>query len=80
MKFFSKKGWFSLFISGWYDYIRLNRDDIREAYFGNAIKWQLWQSKTDQNMINIAFNNEVENMIGWLETRLNWMKAEFDKI
>ncbi|MDE6793423.1 MAG: CotH kinase family protein [Muribaculaceae bacterium] len=65
---------------GWYDYIRLNRDDIREAYFGNVVKWQLWQSKTDQNMINIAFNNEVENMIGWLETRLNWMKAEFDKI
>ena len=64
---------------GWYEYIRLQREYIRYPNFGNALKWQLWDVG-NQTAINNEYDNEVENMIGWLETRLQWMNTEFNKL
>lgn len=63
-----------------YSYIREQRKHIQEANIGDELKWSRFNVGSDSKAIDAAFDENVEEIIDWLETRFIWMKSEFDKL
>lgn len=63
-----------------YSYIHSQGYHIQEASIGNELKWNSLNVGQTPDGITQACESEIEKVINWLDTRLNWMKSEFDSM
>ena len=64
-----------------YTEINVNAEYLKYSIAENDAKWNvLYQWAWPNHGIWGSYNNEVQAMKKWLETRMNWLKVEFEKM